>query len=396
MIPKLIQHENQTLFALEDYSRFYEVGEFWTSGQRQANRIHEVSYRACFKPQLPKFFIEKFTEPGEIVYDPFAGRGTTAIEAALSSRLVISNDVNPISRILTEPRLHIPQLEELEKRLSKIPRVGEDLDSSDLGMFYQTETMAELMGLKLYLKSRKDAGLEDGLDRWIRMVATNRLTGHSPGFFSVYSLPPNQAVSRKSQVKINEKLGQSPSYRDTHALIMKKSKSLVSQLGWSERETLAVIGSQATFSSCDSASTPHIRSESVSLVVTSPPFLDVVQYAEDNWLRAWFNDLDAAGIAAQITMSKTVGEWSKKMLSVFSELNRVIAPGGIVAFEVGEIKGGKVNLEEAVIPLGIDSGFDLQQVLVNQQSFSKTSNIWGISNNKTGTNSNRIVVFRKK
>jgi len=371
------------------------VGEFWTAGQRQANRIHEVSYRACFKPQLPKFFIDKFTQTGDIVYDPFAGRGTTAIEAALSSRLVISNDVNPISRILTEPRLQIPQLEELEKRLAIIPRGGEDLDDSNLEMFYQSETMAELMGLKLYLKSRKDAGLEDYIDRWIRMVATNRLTGHSRGFFSVYSLPPNQAVSRQSQIKINEKLSQIPGYKDTHALIMKKSKSLVSQLGARERENLAAAGSRAIFSSCDSVSTPHICSESVALVVTSPPFLDVVQYAEDNWLRAWFNDLDTVEIAGQLTMSKTVAEWSKKMLSVFRELNRVIVPGGIVAFEVGEVRGGKVNLEEAVIPLGIEAGFSLQQVVVNQQSFSKTSNIWGITNNKTGTNSNRIVVFKK-
>ena len=35
------------------------------------------------------------------------------------------------------------------------------------------------------------------------MIALNRLTGHSPGFFSVYTLPPNQAVSVKAQRKIN-------------------------------------------------------------------------------------------------------------------------------------------------------------------------------------------------
>ena len=43
------------------------------------------------------------------------------------------------------------------------------------------------------------------MDDWIRMVALNRLTGHSAGFFSVYTLPPNQAVSVKSQRKINER-----------------------------------------------------------------------------------------------------------------------------------------------------------------------------------------------
>src|SRR5690348_2482431 len=47
------------------------VNEFWTARQRQANSLHEVSYRACFKPQLPRFFIERLTKPVEIVYDPF-------------------------------------------------------------------------------------------------------------------------------------------------------------------------------------------------------------------------------------------------------------------------------------------------------------------------------------
>src|SRR5882724_7060340 len=57
------------------------VNEFWTSRQRAANSLHEVSYRACFKPQLPRFFIKRLTEPDEVVYDPFMGRGTTVIEA---------------------------------------------------------------------------------------------------------------------------------------------------------------------------------------------------------------------------------------------------------------------------------------------------------------------------
>ncbi|HUH79193.1 MAG TPA: hypothetical protein VLY83_04780 [Methanoregula sp.] len=37
------------------------INEFWTSRQRQASSIHEVSYRACFKPQLPRFFIDMLT-----------------------------------------------------------------------------------------------------------------------------------------------------------------------------------------------------------------------------------------------------------------------------------------------------------------------------------------------
>lgn len=33
--------------------------------------------------------------------------------------------------------------------------------------------------------------------------------------------------------------------------------------------------------------------------------------------------------------------------------------------------------------------------MINKQTFTKTANIWGISNNNKGTNTNRIVVFQK-
>src|SRR3989344_1114707 len=101
------------------YPKF--INEFWTSKQRQASSIHEISYRACFKPQLPRFFIERFSKPGDYVYDPFSGRGTTAIESALLRRNVIANDVNPLGKVITEPRFFIPMMVEVEKRLSSIP-----------------------------------------------------------------------------------------------------------------------------------------------------------------------------------------------------------------------------------------------------------------------------------
>ena len=58
---------------IEGLSIPYYVNEFWTSKQRAAHALHEVSYRACFKPQLPRFFIERLTEVGDCVYDPFMG-----------------------------------------------------------------------------------------------------------------------------------------------------------------------------------------------------------------------------------------------------------------------------------------------------------------------------------
>src|SRR5439155_25153739 len=96
------------------------VNEFWTAKQRAANRLHEISYRACFKPQLPRFFIERLTEPGERVYDPFMGRGTTLVEAALLGRVPLGCDANPLSVVVTRPRLRPPPLSQIEKRLREI------------------------------------------------------------------------------------------------------------------------------------------------------------------------------------------------------------------------------------------------------------------------------------
>jgi hypothetical protein len=370
------------------------TNEFWTSRQRQASSIHEISYRACFKPQLPRFFISLLTKKGDIVYDPFGGRGTTVLEAGLSGRNAIANDANPLSRIMTEPRFFPPDCPAVEKRLASIPPQHGSADI-DLSMFYHTDTEKEIITLRQYLLERQAASRDDMIDRWIAMIATNRLTGHSSGFFSVYTLPPNQAVSQRSQMRINQKRDQVPEYRNTHRIILNKTKSLLRSLTPDEQKNLNNAGKNARLFTGDSRDTPEIPDDSVQLTVTSPPFLDIVQYKDDNWLRCWFNGLNDKEIGNRITMARTVDAWSEVMGAVFLELYRITRPGGYVAFEVGEVRKRSIRLEEHVVPLGISAGFSCECVLINQQTFTKTSNIWGVGNMASGTNTNRIVIFKK-
>jgi len=140
--------------------------------------------------------------------------------------------------------------------------------------------------------------------------------------------------------------------------------------------------------------TDQIPSKSVKLTVTSPPFLNIVNYeSADNWLRCWFLGISPKSIP--ITKHKNIEEWSAFVAKTLIELGRVSCSGAYVAFEVGEIRKGTVQLEKHVISSAKFAPFEVMGVLINQQKFTKTANCWGISNNKSGTNSNRVVLLRK-
>ena len=217
------------------------------------------------------------------------------------------------------------------------------------------------------------------------MVALNRLTGHSPGFFSVYTLPPNQAVSIHSQIKINLKRNQIATEKDISSLIYKKSKLLLKNFIPINTEIPDLFIAEAH-------KLNHLKDNSIDLVVTSPPFLNIVNYKLDNWMRNWF-----AGIDENINISHiaNLNEWTEMIHKVIKELARVIKPGGFLAFEVGEVKGGKYALEKNVWNCMTNLPFKRLGILVNQQNFTKTANCWGVSNNQSGVNTNRVVVAQK-
>lgn len=363
--------------------------EFWTSKQRACHSIHEISYRACFKPQLPAFFISRFCDSGNTVYDPFTGRGTTLIEARLNSCNVIGNDINPLSKILTEPRLDPPSINEVNTRLEKIPlKIDKGLIREDLKVFYHEKTLMEICALREYFIRQERQMALDKVDKWILMVATNRLTGHSKGFFSVYTLPPNQAATIESQAKINKRLNQTPEYKDTKQLILKKTSTLLA-----DPLVFAPDSYFCNFYSSSADSTFEIDSESVDLVVTSPPFLDIVDYLTDNWLRIWFtNSSFDQNLLWQI---KSPDQWSSYMKGVLIELKRLLKKNKLIAFEVGEVRNSTLELDNIICKVALEVQLQPVCIMRNEQTFTKTSNCWGVSNNKSGTNSNRIVILQK-
>ena len=377
----------------------YFVNAFWTARQRDGHSLHEISYRACFKPQLPAFFIERLTAPGDTVYDPFAGRGTTLVQAALMGRRPAGTDVNPLSAMLTAPRLDPPALADVAARLTGLDWAdpGPDPDEPDLSPFYHPETLGQIRALRRWLSARAATGTFDAVDGWIRMVALNRLTGHSPGFFSGYTMPPNQAVSSESQRKINAARNQVPPPRDVAALILRKSRALLADgpppphpPAWLTTGPADGAANGAD-PACHGATGP--AAGSVDLLVTSPPFLDVVDYRGDNWLRCWFAGIDPGSVA--IDSHRSLPAWEAFVRRSFTRFATQLRPGAFAAFEVGEVRGGSVLLEHHVAASVAGLPFTLLGVMVNRQAFTKTAKCWGVDNNRRGTNTNRIVLLQR-
>lgn len=367
------------------------LGEFWTSKQRQAHPIHySVSYRASFKPELPSFFFSEFlTKKGSTILDPFGGRGTTAIQANLEGHYAIHNDINPLSIFLARSRQNIPNIEKMNHILDRLDlskSSREDSLDRDLLAFYHRDTLKELKNLKEISQNDNSPEMQ-----FIKLIALSRLHGHSDGFFSVYSFP-QVSIPSQQQYKNNLKKGIQPEYRPIIPRIKNKiRRDLSKPLPPFFHE---FSGKNQYFLS-DVRKLNGVKSNSVDLIVTSPPFLDKVNYQLDNWIRHWFLDIPTETTDG-ISMFSDIKEWTEFMHSTLSSAKRVLKKGAFVVVEVGEVKKGKniIPLDDHVLEAGISAGLEWSRTYINTQKFTKLSNCWKVSNNEKGTNSNRCVVLQ--
>src|SRR5438128_1798152 len=89
--------------------------------RRWGHALHSLcSYMAMFPPSIPHVFIRWLTAPGDIVYDPFSGRGTTVLEACLQRRVGYGSDANPLAWVLSAAKADPPTRRSLTRRLRQL------------------------------------------------------------------------------------------------------------------------------------------------------------------------------------------------------------------------------------------------------------------------------------
>ena len=372
------------------------TGEFWTSRQCQMHSLHYIiSYRASFKPELPEFFIARYSKPGDVVLDPFNGRGTTALQANLMGRSAFGGDVNPMSERISYPKCNPVAVDEIKDALDSIglnPTLPAP-DEERFAMFYHPGTYREIVGLKNHLRTnRSDTG------RFIELVALSRLHGHSPNFFSVYSFP-QISVRPENQKKINEQRGQTPDYRPIKPRILAKARRALED---GRINDIRAAAAENRFEVCDAR---HLifPDKCASLIVTSPPFLNKADYIMDNWMELWFLDIPEEPVRAGVVQTSSLKQWIEFMKPAIAEMSRVLRKGGVAVVEVGEVvhKNDTVYLDEVIVQIveelqaGRAAKLAVEQVMIHEQTFTKLANCFKVDNNKKGTNTQRLVVLRK-
>jgi hypothetical protein len=317
------------------------------------------------------------------------------LQANLLGRVAFACDVNPLSILLTQAKTQPVGLDEVVLRLNEIDfrrPVALSGFTEELSPFYHADTYRELMNLRSHLKNNRDR-----VGNFIELLAISRLHGHSPGFFSVYSFP-QISIPPNRQDLINKKRRQTPDYRAVAPRIIRKAAQALRD-GFSSE--FFSVTSANSIQTADARNMKFIPPNSVDLVVTSPPFLDKVDYIADNWLEFWFAGIKPSQFRDKLIMCSSLEQWTEFITDVLTDLLRVLKPKAHAIIEVGEVEsqGRTIFLDEVVARAAErvthpTKRLIVDEVLINQQNFTKLANCFNVDNNRKGTNTNRLVVLK--
>jgi len=382
-IKELIKNGGKSNFeTIADNKILVDRGQFWIQTQRQGHSLHYVvPYQACFAPQIPEFFIKIFSEKGDIVLDPFCGRGTTVLEANQQNRIGLGVDVSPLALEIAKSKLKNITYEQVKERLSQIDFSKEILDGyNDFKDIYHPKTYSQIVNLKEQLT-------DSAVDNLIRSIIFGRLHGHSHGFFSVWTF--NVISFSKDRIKKqSEKRGLKPDFRDVVPRILKKAKTVL--------EHPVIEQPKSKLFKSDSRNLP-IESNSVDLIVTSPPFLDVINYIDDNWLRFWFLGFDRNQLRNTLIQTGNLEEYKGFIRDSLKEMYRVLKKGKYCVVEVGDVrhKSQKLYLDHIIVELARNFGFEIEKIMINYMEAPKISRAFRRKEPGQGTNTNRCVIMKK-
>ncbi len=318
--------------------------------------LHRVCSRTgSFPPSLAYYFIERFSEPGDVVFDPFSGKGTAPLEACRSGRIGIGNDLAPEAYVITHAKVRPVMARQVIEWVERNRQFVENYRGCDVPeeveVFYNKYTLRQLLAVReLLMNDDSDLGI------FIKAVILGILHGSS---------------SLSLSVKCSHSFSMAPRYveKSIHRLGLKKPRRNVLDclLERTSRLMDGYVPMTRGRAFMRDARWTGLGDESVDMIITSPPYFNMQTYAWDNWLRLWFLGHDYREVSKKLFHTSSIKKFREFIQDALKEMFRVMKWDRPCFLVVGLVKlnGQKINMAEIIAPIAEKIGFSPVRIIMD-------------------------------
>ncbi len=345
--------------------------------------VHGIcSYLAMFPPNIPNYFIQHYTKEGDTVFDPFSGRGTTVTEASYLNRIAIGSDLNPLALILSRAKVDVPsetliqdRIDNLENLFRTCPERSIVSEDPNIKMIFSRNTLKEL----LFLQEKLD-WKNSNIDNYITAMLLGIIHGGSKNYLSI-TMPNTFSMSPNYIKNYIAEHGLKKEYKNVFKCLKNKLKNC-----YSKPKLQGSIFEQ------DASKMDKMESNSVDLIITSPPYLNVIKYGQYNWIRLWFIKENAKEVDKTLFTSQSLVKYIDFMQDFLKQAKKVLKRNGKIVLVIGDVH--EINLAEEVWersaePIGLIKNY---MIIDNIAASTKTTKIWNERKGKS-TKLDRILVL---
>jgi len=288
--------------------------------------LHQLSpYIGKLKSSIAQDLILRYSKPGELVADMFCGSGTVPLEAARLGRRVFASDASIYAVTLTQGKLQAPmksetalaELEDLLQCVDALPMPDLRCVPRWVHAFFHPHTLKEALRFTEFLQRER---------KYFVLASMLGILHHQrPGFLS---FPSSHLVPYLRSKKFPQ-----ADYPDLYAyrpLAPRLRAKVARALKRPPTQALVGLVEDIRQSSVESVDLPN----GIDCVITSPPYMNALDYGRDNRLRLWF--LGEPYLESLDRALLDLGGYVRAIHALAQQLQEKVRPGGYCVFVVGE------------------------------------------------------------
>ena len=286
-------------------------------------------YYAMFPAPFVTSAVDTFTDRGDVVMDPFSGRGNAPFLAAAMGRPSVAVDILPVAWLFTTAKLKPSQdADRVLARLQDMRRAVRPQDRKSRSRF---ETMAWAPAVRGILRAarRELDWKESRTDRTLMAIIALHMQDSAPNGLS-NRLSPTVAHSPSYAVRWWTRRGLlHPPQTDPEAFLTDRIR---------RRYAFGIPDLAHSFTSLGDArkELETMPEHNVRLLITSPPYHDVTDYWNDQWIRLWLLGADMRKNWKRTQKHSNLDAYRALVSDVFARTKRHVRKDGVVIVRCGD------------------------------------------------------------